>query len=205
MFLYCTRGLVRWVGGVHCGDMGAMKAEGQARLEPPRNPGYASTGCCVLAVGYVESGVVGIYEYAAGIGLRGVTGDGRRHGGGGTQTTESPLLLRRMRAALFLGCRFAPDGEALAFCLLRCCCVALPCPLTPGEQTGQRPSPLLMLTLCSCHCPQSLVDQIPGPLGPPSCCGPPQAALGPTGSSEAGTTCRREMPGNSSRRHYKWL
>ena len=46
---------------------------------------------------------------------------------------------------------------------------------------------------------------IPGPLGPPSCCGPPQAALGPTGSSEAGTTCRREMPGNSSRRHDKWL
>ena len=43
MFLYYTRGLVRWVGGVHCGDMGAMKAEGQARLEPPRNPGYAYT------------------------------------------------------------------------------------------------------------------------------------------------------------------
>ena len=30
------------------------------------------------------------------------------------------------------------------------------------------------------------------------------AALGPTGSSKAGTTCRCEMPGNSSRRH-KWL
>ena len=41
MFLYYTRGMVWWVGGVHCGDMGAMKAEGQARLEPPRNPGYA--------------------------------------------------------------------------------------------------------------------------------------------------------------------
>ena len=54
MFLYYTRRLVRWVGGVHCGDMGAMKAEGQARLEPPRSPGYAYTGCCVLAVGYVE-------------------------------------------------------------------------------------------------------------------------------------------------------
>ena len=50
MFLYYTRGLVRWVGGVHCGDMGAMKAEGQARLEPPRNPGYAYTDYCVLAV-----------------------------------------------------------------------------------------------------------------------------------------------------------
>ena len=91
MFLYYTRGLVRWVGGVHCGDMGAMKAEGQARLEPPTNPGCAYTGYCVLAVGYVESGVVGIYEYATGNGLRGVTGTGRLHGGGGTRTTESPV------------------------------------------------------------------------------------------------------------------
>ena len=105
--------------------------------------------------------MVGIYEYAADCGLRGVTGDGRLHGGGGTRTMESPLLLRRMRAALCLGCRFAPDGEAFAFCLLRCCCIAVPCPLTPGEQTGQRPSPLLMLTLCSRHCPQSLVDRYP--------------------------------------------
>ena len=115
----------------------------------------------MLAVGYEESGVVGIYEYATDSGLRGVTGTGRLHGGGGTRTTESPLLLRRMRAALCLGCRFAPDGEAFAFCLLRCCCIAVPCPLTPGEQTGQRPSPLLMLTLCSRHCPQSLVDRYP--------------------------------------------
>ena len=110
-----------------------MKAEGQARLEPPRNPGYAYTDYCVLAVGYVESGVVGNYEYAGGNGFRGVTGDGRLHGGGGTRSTEGPLLLRRMRAALFLDCRFAPDRDALAFCLLRCCCVAVPCPLTPGE------------------------------------------------------------------------
>ena len=64
MFLYYTRGMVRWVGGVHCGDMGAMKAEGQARLEPPRNPGYAHTGYCVLAEGYVESEVVGSFEDA---------------------------------------------------------------------------------------------------------------------------------------------
>ena len=76
MFLYYTRGLVCWVGGVHYGEMEAMQAKGHARLEPPRNPGYAYTGCCVLAVGYVESGLVGIYEYAAGNGLRGVTGDG---------------------------------------------------------------------------------------------------------------------------------
>ena len=161
MFLYYTRGLVRWVGGVHFGDMEAMKAEGQARLEPPRNPGYASTGYCMLALGYVESGVVGIYEYAANDGLRGVTGDGRLHGGGGTRTTEGLLLLRRMRAALYLGCCVAPIGDAHAFCLLLCCCVAVPCPFTPGEQMGQRPSPLLMLTLCSCHCPQSLVGRYP--------------------------------------------
>ena len=133
MFLYYTRGLVRWVGGVHCGDMGAMKAEGQARLGPPRNPGYAYTGYCVLAEGYLESRVVGNYEYADGSGYRGVTSDGRLHGGGGTRLTEGPLSLRRMRAALFLGCRFALDREALAFCLLRCWCVAVPCPLTPGE------------------------------------------------------------------------
>ena len=105
--------------------------------------------------------MVGIYEYASGNGLRGVTGTGRLHGGGGTRTTESPLLLRRMRAALCFACRFAPDREALAFCLLLCCCIAVPCPFTLGEQTGQRPSPLLMLSLCSCHCPQSLVDRYP--------------------------------------------
>ena len=128
MFQYYTRGLVRWDGGVHCGDMGAMKAEGQARLEPPRNPGYAHTGYCVLAEGYLESGVVGRLGDADGNGFHGVMSDGCLHGGGGTRTTESPLLLRRMRAALCLGCRFAPDGEAFAFLLvamlLRCC--ALP-------------------------------------------------------------------------------
>ena len=48
MFLYYTRGLVRWVGGVHYRDMEAMITEGQARLEPPRNPGYASTDYCML-------------------------------------------------------------------------------------------------------------------------------------------------------------
>ena len=84
MFLYYTRGLVRWVGGVHYGDMEAMKAEGQARLEPPRNPGYASTGYCMLAVGYVESGVMGICVCAAGSRLRGVTSDGRLTSGWAT-------------------------------------------------------------------------------------------------------------------------
>ena len=105
--------------------------------------------------------MVNNFENANGNGFRGVMGDGCLHGGRGTRTTEGQLSLRRMRAALFLGCRFATDRGALAFYLLRCCCVALPCPLTPGEQTGQRPSPLLKLTLCSCHCPQSLVDRYP--------------------------------------------
>ena len=161
MFLYYTRGLLRWVGGIHYGDMGAMKAEGQARLEPPRNPGSVSMGYCMLAMGYVESGMVGNCECAAGNGLRGVTVGGCLHSGGGTRTKRGPLLLHRMRAALYLGCCFVPIGEALAFGLLLCCCVAVPCPFTPGEQTGQRPSPLPMLTLCSCHCPQSLVGRFP--------------------------------------------
>ena len=60
MFLYYTGGLVRSVGGVHYGEMEAMKAEGQARLEPPRNPGYISTGFL-----------------HAGSGLRGVKGRGQ--------------------------------------------------------------------------------------------------------------------------------
>ena len=89
MLLYYTRSSVRWVGGVHCGDMEATKAEGQARLQPPRNPGYASTGYCMLAVGYMESGVVGIRVCAAGV--RGVTGDGCLHAGGGTQTKRPRL------------------------------------------------------------------------------------------------------------------
>ena len=106
MFLYYTRGSLRWVSGVHYGDMEAMKAEGQARLEPPRNPGYASMGYCMLAVGYMESGVVGICVWAAGSGLREVTGDGRLHGGGGTRTTGARscfaacLLLCTLVAAL---------------------------------------------------------------------------------------------------------
>ena len=62
IFLYYTRGRLRWVSGVNYGDMEAMKAEGQARPEPPGNPGYAYMGYCMLAVGCVASGVVGIYE-----------------------------------------------------------------------------------------------------------------------------------------------
>ena len=102
MYLYYTRGMVRWVGGVHCGDMGAMKAEGQARLEPPRNPGYAHTGYCVLAEGYVESGVVGSFEDADGNGFHGVRGDGCLHGGGGYANDGGSAL------ASPLACCFVP-------------------------------------------------------------------------------------------------
>ena len=189
MLLYHTRGDLRWVGGVQYEDQGAMKAEGQARLEPPRNPGYVSTGCCVCA---------------AGSGLHGVRGGGRLHGSGGERTAGGPFLLGRMRAALYLACCVAPIRGALAFCLLLCCCVAMPCPFTPGEQTGQCPSPLLMLRLAVATAPKAWLAGIPGPLGPPSCCGPPEAALGPMGSSKAGTTCRCEMPCTSSLRHDKW-
>ena len=42
-------------------------------------------------------------------------------------------------------------------------CPALP--LTPGGPTGQRSSPLLMLMLCSCHCPQSLAGRYPRSCG----------------------------------------
>ena len=41
----------------------------------------------------------------------------------------------------------------------------MPCPFTPGGPTGQRSSPLLMLMLCSCHCPQSLVGHYPWSFG----------------------------------------
>ena len=141
MFLYYTRGLVWLVSGVHYGDMEAMKAEGQARLQPPRNPGYASTGYCVLALGYVESGVVVVST---------VVGVRKQRG-----------VCSCSVAALYFGCCFAPIGDALAFCLLLCCSIAVLCPFTPGEQTGQRPSALPMVTLCSCHCPQSQVSRYP--------------------------------------------
>ena len=60
MFLYYTRGLVRWVGGVHCGDMGAMKAEGKARLEPA-----PKSWLCIYGL------------LRAGSGIRGVRGGGQ--------------------------------------------------------------------------------------------------------------------------------
>ena len=115
MLLYST------VGGVHYGDQGAMKADGEARLEPPRNPGCVSTDFCV---------------YAAGSGLHGVRAGGRLQGGGRTHSTTGPFLLRHMCAALYLGCCVAPVGGALAFCLLLCCCVPLPLYLYPRRSKG---------------------------------------------------------------------
>ena len=159
MFLYYTRGLVRWVGGVHCGDMGAMKAEARLGWSLPEilamhirviagwqwdtwSQGWWAITSTQLAMDAVGSRVMDVSTVA---GVR----ERRR--------------VRSCFAACVLLCSLvaALRREALAFCLLRCCCVAVPCPLTPGEQTGQRPSPLLMLTLCSCHCPQSLVDRYP--------------------------------------------
>ena len=125
-------------------EMGAMKAEGQARLELPINPGYKSVGSCMCGTerrAQGRRGQWGLYGRVRpeGVHRRGLT------------------LFRCMRAALFLGCCSAPIGSALACCLMQCCYVAMPCPLTPGDPTGQRSSPLLMLKLCSCHCPQSMV------------------------------------------------
>ena len=85
VLLYSTRGGQRRVRDVHYEDQGALKAEGQARLEPPRNPGYVSTGFCMCAAGSV---------------LHGVRNSGRLSGGRRRRTTRGPFLLRRMRAAL---------------------------------------------------------------------------------------------------------
>ena len=144
MLLYYTRGGLQWVGGVQYGDLGALKAEGLARLVPPKNPGYASTGYCMLAVCYMESGVVDVSTVAE-----------VREQQGACSCFAACVL------HLYLGCCVAPIGDALAFCLLLCCCVAMPCPFTRGEQAGQRPSPLPMLKLCSCQCPHSLVGRYP--------------------------------------------
>ena len=67
MLLYNTGGGLRWVCDVHKEDEGAMNAEGQARLEPPKNPSGVPTGLCVCA---------------AGCGMHRVRGDERPKGGG---------------------------------------------------------------------------------------------------------------------------
>ena len=52
MLLYSTGGGLRWISDIHNGEQGAMKPEGQARLEHPRNPGCVSTHLCVCAAGF---------------------------------------------------------------------------------------------------------------------------------------------------------
>ena len=79
----------------------------------------------------------------------------------GRSATEGRDLVSPHAADLVLGCCSAPIGSALACYLLLCCCVAMPCPHTPSDPTAQRSSPLLMLKLCGCHCPQSLVGRYP--------------------------------------------
>ena len=145
MLPYYTRGGPRWVSGVQYGDQGAMKAKGKARLEPPRNPGYASTGYCMRGWQWITWGQ-GWWTSPR----------WRKYA-----DNEGPALASPHVCCFVPGCCVAPIGDILAFRLLLCCCVALPCPFTPGEQTGQRPSPLLMVKPCSCHCPQSLVGRYP--------------------------------------------
>ena len=129
-----------------------MKADGQARLELPRNLGHKSVGYCMRGT---ERGAQGACRQ------RGLYG--RRHPEGAPR--RGLTLFRRMHAVLFLGCCSAPMGSALAYYLLLYYCVAMPCPLTPGDSMGQRSSPSLMLKLCSCHCPQSLVGRYPRSFG----------------------------------------
>ena len=125
-----------------------MNAEGQARLELPINHGYKLVGYCMCGTERRAQGACGQW---------GLYGEVHPEGA----QRRGLTLFRRMHAALFLGCCGAPIGRALACCLVQCCCVAMPCPLTPGDPTGQRSSPLLMLKLRNCHCPQSLVGRYP--------------------------------------------
>ena len=57
MLPYSTGRSLRSVCDVQNEDQGAMKAEGQARLESPRNPGCESTDLCVCVVGWGIHGV----------------------------------------------------------------------------------------------------------------------------------------------------
>ena len=65
-----------------------------------------------------------------------------------------PCLLHLSR-----DCRSAAPLGVFLLVTVLLLCHALP--LTPGGPTGQRSSPLLMLTHCSCHCPQSVVGRYP--------------------------------------------
>ena len=104
MFLYYTRGLVRWDGGVHCGDMGAMKAEGQARLEPPK----------IVAMH--------IRAIACGSGIRGVRGGGQFTS---TQTAMDSVGSRVMDVSTVAGVRERRRvSSRFAACVLLCSLVA---------------------------------------------------------------------------------
>ena len=88
----------------------------------------------------------------------------------------------------------------LAAVLLLCCAL----PLTPSGGRGQCLLPLLMLTLCSCQCPQSLVGLYLWSYGSSIMLRATSGSPG-THGIEQGSTCRCQTPGNSSRRHDKWL
>ena len=133
---------------LHNREMGAMKAESQARLELPRNLDYKSVGYCMCSTARSA------HSACEQTGLQ-----GGRHPEGARR--QGLTLFGRLHAFLFLGCYNASIGSALACCLPRCCCVAMPCPLTPGDPTGQRTSPLLTLILCSCHYLRSPVGRYP--------------------------------------------
>ena len=75
MLLCNIGGGLRWVRGVHNEDHGVVKAQGQARLEPPRNPGCVSTGLCACA---------------GGCGKHMVRGDERPEGGGNGRRKGAP-------------------------------------------------------------------------------------------------------------------
>ena len=85
MLLYNNGGGLRWVRDAHKAEQGAMKPEGQARLELPRNPGCVSTDLCVCA---------------AGCRMHRVRGEERPNGGGSGRRTGGSFLLRCMCAAL---------------------------------------------------------------------------------------------------------
>ena len=89
-----TKGSPRWARStcvLNDADEGAMKAEGKARLEPPRNPGYASLDLCTCA---------------AGCGVHMVRGDGRptcdgnRHRDGASSCFAACVLLCYLVAVL---------------------------------------------------------------------------------------------------------
>ena len=113
-----------------------MKAEGQARLEPPKNPGCASLDLCACAE----------CTWSEAMGSQRVT----------AMDAETGPALGSPRACCFvLGHCVAPIGGTLAFRLVA---MALHCPALPLFPRRSL-SASLMLKLCNYHCPQSLVGR----------------------------------------------